>query len=226
MTLLVGISGKIASGKDYLTEKLTQELSSRGATIGQTSFAKPLKNELTVIIDLLKELNDSSEGKMRDAVAKEMQMTSDEAAPLVTALSPELCIPTLNGWSRTLGVRSCLQTLGTEIRRGQDRHYWSIRLLDEVGQMDVDYAFVSDLRFPDDASCVVDNGGVAFRLDIPEEVLQQRRMGRDGINYSPEQLNHISETALDDYDRFDYFVGEVVEEEFLSDIIEMRYRLQ
>lgn len=227
MAFLVGVSGVIGSGKDYLTDKLIEELTTRGRTIAQTSFAKPLKKELGDIIDLLKDEREHSHHDLAVHLSDSVDnMSVEQAGWLVERLHPELDIPDLNGWSRSLGVRSCLQVLGTDIRRAQEPSYWTDIFLEEVNSLETDYVFVSDGRFPNEMDCVIDNGGVTFRMDVSEEILNHRRMSRDGIAYTEEQLNHTSETALNDYKRFDYYVGEVVEADFLSDIIEMRYRLR
>lgn len=226
MALIVGVSGKIGSGKDYLTSKLREALEANGWTTDQTSFAKALKQEVTNIIDYMKANHDIPETTLKQNIAEQFSMTEEQAGWLVDNLSPELDDPDLNGWSRTLGVRSSLQLHGTEIRRSQQPSYWTDLFLEEAKNMDADFVFVSDGRFPNEMDCVVDNAGITFRLEIPEEILEQRRTMRDGIIYTPEQLNHVSETSLDDYDRFDYVVGEVVEEDFLREILEMRYRFK
>lgn len=225
MPLLVGVSGVIGSGKDYLTEALRKEMTSRGRTTEQSSFAKPLKNELTDIIKLIKS-NRNKGNKLAGFIADKKDMTVEQAKLLVDTLSPDLNTSNVNGWSRTLGVRSSLQILGTDIRRAQNPNYWTDLLLKEANSMDTDFVFVSDGRFPNEMDFFIEHGGVTFRLDVPENVLEQRRMSRDGITYTPEQLNHESETALNDYDKFDYLVGEVVEPEFLGEILDMRFRLR
>lgn len=225
MTFLVGISGKIGSGKDYLAGKLIEELQSRGRKTFQTTFAKPLKEELGEIINLLQDNRHLNVVGSAVLIAKTHRMTIEQAGWLAEKLHPELNIPDLNGWSRTLGVRSALQILGTNIRRAQFPNYWTDKFLAEALNMDADFAvipyvFASDGRFPNEMDCIIDNGGLTFRLDIPDEVLHERRTGRDGIIYTPEQLNHPSETALDGYTRFDHYVGETFDVVELADIIE------
>ena len=226
MPFIVVVSGKIGSGKDYLTGKLIEELESRGKTTAHGSFAAPLKEELGQIINLLKENRDLTEAEASELVSKEFGMTAEQAGWLVEKLYPELGIPELNGWTRTPGVRTCLQLLGTEIRRAQNPNYWTNRFLEHANSLDVDYVFASDGRFPNEMDCAIENGGVTFRLDIPEETLQKRRVNRDGIVYTEEQLNHASETALDDYTRFDYYVGEVVDAPALANILILRDTLK
>lgn len=232
MAFLVGISGKIGSGKDYLTEKLIEELESRGRTTGQTTFAKPLKEELGEIIDLLQDNRHLNVIGATLLLKSKKKMNLEQAGWLAERLHPELNIPDLNGWSRTLGVRSSLQILGTDIRRAQYPNYWTDKFLAEVRSMDSEFVltphtlreqpvvFASDGRFPNEMDCINDNGGLTFRLDISEETLLKRRTGRDGIIYTPEQLNHPSETALDDYTRFDHYVGETFDVAELADLIE------
>lgn len=224
MTFVVGVSGKIGSGKDYLTGKLIEELNSRGRSTAHTSFAKPLKEELGEIITLLKENRKLGRYDASALVAERYNMTEEQAGWLVTRLYPELDIEDLNGWSRTLGVRGCLQLLGSEIRRAQNPSYWTDKYFAEVDTIDADYVFVSDGRFPNEMDAIKSKNGVTFRLEIPEEILLSRRMNRDGITYTDEQLNHMSETSLDDYAGFDYIVGEVVDAPALTDFIEAKTR--
>lgn len=222
MTFVVGVSGKIGSGKDYLTGKLIEELNSRGRSTAHTSFAKPLKEELGEIINLLKENRHLGRYDASALVAERYDMTEEQAGWLVMRLHPELDIPDLDGWSRTLGVRGSLQLLGSEIRRAQNPSYWTNKFFAEVETIDAEYVFVSDGRFPNEMDAIKSKNGVTFRLDISEETLLSRRTNRDGITYTDEQLNHMSETALDDYEDFDLLVGEVIDAVALTDFIEAR----
>jgi hypothetical protein len=206
--VLVGISGKIASGKDYLTTKLTNELDERKLSHGQTAFAYPLKKECDQIINMIRIRPQLQDFELAVIIAQLMKFEVEDGLRLVSILRPEILTnPDVTAYNRTVAVRSALQILGTEIRRRQNPSYWTDKFLRAAELSRKDVFFASDGRFPNEMDAVVDNYGTAFRLDIPEEVLKQRRESRDSVTYTPEQLNHVSETALDDYPKFDIRVG-------------------
>lgn len=198
---VIGISGKIGSGKNYLAEHLEAELHKRGYTTGSASFAFPLKNEFNQILDALRA------GKSDEQIATDFDIPLAQAKVLTAYVRDELAEnPALDAYDRSLGVRSGLQYLGTEIRRAQDESYW-VELFDVNLVHDVDYTFVTDVRFINEADHVHDLEGYMIRLEVPEEVILDRAWKRDGIQYTAEQLNHKSEKELDDYKRFDLTVG-------------------
>lgn len=209
MTVIIGISGKIGSGKDYLTGKLVKHLKETNHTTDHTSFATPLKAELNQVIAHIRENKGSTDEEIADIINRDMNMGYENAYDLVQLLREEVTGDMeLNAYSRTLKIRTGLQDLGTKIRRAQNPDYWTEKFLETVEASTADYIFVSDARFPNEMNTVVDNHGVALRLNISPEVLEERRHNRDGVVYTQEQINHISETALDDYDRFDIYVKE------------------
>jgi len=228
MATLIGVSGKIASGKDYLTDKLVNELKRLGFTIDYTAFAAPLKQELNEIISMIRAFPEQDELTLSFSIARNLDINYDDALLIATNLRTEvLADETLNGYSRTVKIRESLQYLGTEIRRKQRPEYWTDLFLNFVNKSETDFIFVSDARFPNEMDTVVDNQGVALRLDIPEEVLAERRNKRDGIKYTEEQLNHVSETALDDYTKFDMMIGvQFNEREIVENILRKVERLQ
>lgn len=216
MTVIIGISGKIGSGKDYLTGKLVKHLQTLNYTTDRTSFATPLKAELNQVISHIRENHGSTDEEIADIINRDMDMGYENAYYLVQLLREEVTTNLeLTAYSRTLKIRTGLQDLGTKIRRTQNPDYWTEKFLETVEASAADYMFVSDARFPNEMNTVINNHGVALRLDISPEILQERRHKRDGVTYTDEQINHISETALDDYDKFDIFVKETFDTEDL-----------
>jgi len=220
MAKIIGVSGKIGSGKDYLTGKLITEMQKRNFTTTHTSFATPLKVELDEIITIVRENASTflTANQLNARVATKMNMSIEDAALITSALSREVTKDlSLNAYSRTYGIRDALQKLGTEVRRKQNPDYWTQKFISFVGTLTVDFVFVSDARFPNEMDTVVDNDGFAIRINLTPDVLEKRRANRDGIIYTAEQLNHVSETALDDYTRFSLFVGETFEVAEIAD---------
>ncbi len=220
MTTIIGISGKIGAGKDYLTGKLIEVIERSGSTHGHTAFAEPLKAELDTIIETLRNNPRKTDGQIARILDKQMSLGYDNAYRITVLLREEVTTNlNLDAYSRTVKIRTALQDLGTRIRRAQKASYWTDMFLKTVNSSAFDYMFVSDARFPNEMDTVVDNEGVGLRLEIPERILKERREKRDGIEYTPEQLNHISETALDDYTRFDIIVTETFDAEQVLDNI-------
>jgi len=203
MIRLVGVSGKIGSGKDYLTNGLKTRLDVNGFSYKHMSFGFYLKNELDEIILILREHPEYTNHQMAVVLSSRMKFSLDDADYLVNLLREHVNTNvTVTAWSRTLPVRSGLQYHGTEIRRKQKPSYWTDQFLEDSQKYNTDYIFVSDARFYNEMDTVVDNNGYAIRLDVSPEVLAERREKRDSVVYTPEQLNHPSETELDDYPRF------------------------
>jgi dephospho-CoA kinase len=154
--MIIGISGKIGSGKDTLAQMIMEQ----DPTFTAHKFADKLKQ----IAILLTGFHDqwSREGKN-------------------IFLEP---------WSMTVGELQ--QRLGTEaIRNGLHPRAWILALF-------ADYCpklnwIITDVRFPNEVLAILGYGGILVRLN-GREVIE----GRD--------RNHLSETALDGYGRFDVVV--------------------
>jgi len=209
MTNIIGVSGKIGSGKNYLANKLIEELASQGLVGGYGSFAASLKQELNDIVRTYRRyLGRNTVGT--EAVAVEYKIPLNQAIELIGALEDDITAnPHLDAAvDRSEGVRRGLQLLGTEIRRNVQPNYWIDRFWATLDHS-LDYVFVTDTRFVNEADSIADNeNGVVLRINASPEIVAARAVGRDGIQYSEEALNHTSETALDDYPRFDVVVGD------------------
>lgn len=119
---------------------------------------------------------------------------------------------TITGMSRNNEVISLLQYLGKDVRQPQDELYWVRKALWNIALNASNgmSSMVTDVRFAHDAGSVLDVGGYLVRLDISPEEQAKRLMERDGVVVPPETLNHISETALDDFEDFNVRVDTTV----------------
>jgi dephospho-CoA kinase len=216
---LIGVSGKIGSGKNYLATKLTEEFTNRGYSCGETSFALPLKNQLSDIMEDRKGVNKLS----IFALSKKYNISLWQMYRLVSFFKKDIKVdPNITGYNKTHGTRRAIQYLGTDIRRKQYDNYW-IELLDKsLPQTDI--VFVPDARFPNEANYIRNKQGFNLRLEVPREIILQRANDRDKIRYNSVSENHASETSLDNYTNFNRIVGATFDAVQLVDEIENRMR--
>lgn len=82
--------------------------------------------------------------------------------------------------------RELLQRFGTEVGRSISPTLWVDALFTSYSEDD--HWIIPDVRFPSEAKAIKDRGGIVIRVD------------RETLSHD----NHPSETALDDYEGFDY----------------------
>jgi hypothetical protein len=220
---IIGISGKIGSGKNYLADRITEELYKADHTVATASFAAPLKTEMgDILADFSVHINESDDDieYAAKALAGVYNIPIPQMKTLLSYVKEELKEnPKLDGYARSEGIRRGLQFLGTDIRRNQNDRYWVDKFYEQV-DLNADFVFSTDMRFPNEADFVLNEGGVALRLEVPEEVIQERIQNRDGIAYSADAHKHSSETALDDYSKFSIIVGETFDaSEVLKEVL-------
>lgn len=207
MGTIIGISGKIGSGKNYLAEKLMQEFEALGSTIAEASFAGGLRDELNRVIKTIKvEALDGNTGSgIIEKIKNMYRFSEDEATLMYNCLINDIMhVDGLNANSRTESIRRALQILGTDIRRSQNTNYWVELFFEHVPA--ADFILVTDVRFPNEADSILKHDGVLLRLELSQEIIDERTRERDGILYSDEAKAHRSEVALDDYKNFTLIV--------------------
>jgi hypothetical protein len=97
----------------------------------------------------------------------------------------------LEEWGMTVG--QCLQKIGTEaMRENFHMQVWVISALSNLSKSTV--YIIGDCRFENEAVAVKQKGGIVIRLDGDPGKVRER---------SQRDINHISETALDNYEGFD-----------------------
>jgi hypothetical protein len=98
-------------------------------------------------------------------------------------------------WGKTVG--ECLQLIGTELFRVHfDKDTWVKSLFSTYGDACLkrdNILIIPDVRFPNEADLILEKGGILIRLE-GDPTNTRLNSSRD--------LNHISETALDDYKNF------------------------
>ena len=108
--------------------------------------------------------------------------------------------------------RTLLQYVGTDVVRKQRPSYWTDFVVSvlELFPNEWDYVLIPDCRFPNEVECFIEHGmdTTLIRINRPNFV----------SNLTPEQLNHPSETAMDDYPPNLYVINDGTLED-LSDSI-------
>lgn len=213
---VIGISGKIAAGKDTVMPLLLQHLNDHQSV--QDSYGKYLKNEVSTIMNYVKDSMTSQK------LSEKMGVADDEAEKAMMCVADELeNNPDLNGFSRTDGVRKLLQYWGTDVRRLHDGDYWVKQAFHNV-TLRAGAGFgthITDARFPNEADAIINFGGTLIRLDVSPEIQRERVQSRDNIALTETARTHFSEIALDDYDSFTMRINtdDKAPEEIVSEIL-------
>lgn len=194
--MIVGISGKIGSGKDTLAEMLRDIMRDKNFEIRK--YAAKLKEVVSILTgcgssDLESQSFKSIELPEMWAKYRLLDFHRDTGVVYGSKIEAESCMPRSNSQhSYTLQrepmtYRSLLQILGTEaIRNNVHPNTWVNALFSGYHGQNW---LITDVRFPNEADAIKAYGGIVVRVNRP------------GIL----QSNHPSETMLDDY-QFDEIV--------------------
>jgi hypothetical protein len=167
--MIIGLNGRMQSGKDTVATILAENFNN----IQRGAFADKLKESAAAALKLHR---DQLEDLKLDGYLEVWQETSVPGAPAR--------ITTITG-------REYLQYYGTEAHRnvfGDD--FWVEQVLDKP-VTDGHILVVTDMRFPNEISGVLDRGGIAVKI---------RRAEADN-----KPILHPSEQTLPD-EQFDYFL--------------------
>jgi hypothetical protein len=214
---LVGISGKMGSGKDTVASLLAERFSQSVEKVVIRSFADSLKEEVARIVAYT--LMFQSENDFCDSVTSWSGISSTQAQellkvlhPLVTSLLEQRVEPNKvtaellyrNPADKPL-VREVLKFWGNDVRRAQNPDYWvdmAAVYTEEQRGMGVS-CIIPDVRRQNEAGFIKDAGGLLVRLNVSEEEQRKRLLSRDNKLSDRSAFNHITETDLDEYYRFD-----------------------
>jgi hypothetical protein len=167
--VLIGLGHKARQGKDYISKYMQEALPS---LIQIYSFARELKLYCK---------------EHHDELLPQWQLANQTKQVPVEKADP------IYGFTRIL------QWYGTDVARKANPNRWVDALAERVAGDNPEIAIITDVRFPNEAAYVKENGG--YTVDVVrrlEDGTQYLDPGRDP--------KHPSETALDDYN-FDYIIS-------------------
>jgi len=189
MINLIGISGKMGSGKDEVG-RIFQELTI-SKFYGQDGLILPfyeIKKFAYKVKQVAALLTNIEVEKFEDQDFKAKELSDD--------------------WffdNHTLTGRELLQKVGTEMGRSIHPDTWVNALFSEYvhdlrrrqnpeGGTTISEGFpnwiITDVRFPNEADIIKEKGGIMIRINRPTDIAG----------------GHASETSLDDYDEFDLVI--------------------
>jgi hypothetical protein len=203
--MIIGISGRIGSGKDTVGE-IIQELclSNHGPVFEVKKFAGKLKQIASLLTGIPVEDFEDQEFKKSYLGAEWGTVESNplNAVPVFENVA----------FNHLMSVRELLQKLGTEaIRDGLHPNAWVNALMWEykrpkMSEYNPSNWIITDVRFPNELEAVEDVKGITIRV---------HRDLHDGKARISKNL-HPSETAIDDA-KFDY---EIMNDGSIEDLIE------
>ena len=214
---LVGISGKMGSGKDTVASLLAERFYRKGDKVVIRSFADSLKEEVTRLV--ADALMSQSEQDFCDSVTSWSRISSTQTQELLKVLHPliaslleqrvepnEVTAELLyrNPADKPL-VREVLKFWGNDVRRAQNPDYWvdmAAVYTEEQRSMGVS-CVIPDVRRQNEAGFIKDAGGLLVRLNVSEDEQRRRLLRRDNKLSDGSAFTHITETDLDEYNRFD-----------------------
>lgn len=133
--MIVGISGKFATGKDTLTNYLLAFFSEKGIVCSRLKFADALKKASSIITETKLEDTYSSEGKNKT-------------------------IQTLG-----ISIGRFQQLLGTVLREHIHPDIWVFPIIQYYKNNPDKFCIISDCRFKNEAAHIKQNGGILIRLN-------------------------------------------------------------
>lgn len=180
MARFITLAGRKQVGKDTSAQYIKQLIESNSTSrVHIVHFADALKEACSIIFGIPLEDMETETGKQR-----------------LTEVRWPTNFPNVNGWEvwrpvgneRFMTVREVLQFVGTNLFRNQmDPDIW-VKSVYRKKYRDNDVVVVADCRFPNEAEFAKKQGVLIL-------VNRETGLGRD---------SHVSETALDGYDNYDY----------------------
>jgi hypothetical protein len=203
MKYLILLSGKINSGKNQFATFLEEEFTKKGLKVKQDLYAADLKNysyeDFKVLGEVLKNKVEAIKATIGVYFSSKYGLPLEIQSAVENMLN-EFTYTKDNFYENKTDItRVLLQTYGTDIARKRfDDHFWIKKMAERVnGDRNTDVIIVTDVRFPNELEDIHDyvKGWRIIPIRIERDIPRQEIMNE-----------HISETALDDYNFWEYIV--------------------
>ena len=198
--LLIASNGKLASGKDTITKALILKLS--GDNHSHVSLGTAMKEETQRALATILSSDDKKEATR---ALLNYNISPEQADKVVELAYDEVkANPAVTTYERTPWIRALLQYWATEIRRAQDKNYWTNKTIENVAGLIAEGkdVILTDIRVADEVERFQSIGFTVIRLDITPEKQAERLRGRDGLEIDPKAAQHPTEVSLDNYEGF------------------------
>ena len=176
--MIIGVSGKIGSGKDTFAELLAEQL------VGKVE-RHALADKLRLITEIVSGVKMTTTHEINKPFCNEIRNYTQDQKNIV-----------IKQFNKTIG--ETLQLVGTDLfRDNYDTDIWVKSFFNEELDEKLNNGkiiVVPDVRFINEADYIIQEGGYLIRLEGDPMGVRENSL-RD--------LNHISETNLDGYTKFD-----------------------
>lgn len=191
------VSGKLRSGKNQFSEYLSKVYKEDLVFCGESSFAISLKDGLRKdckeIFDYLNQLSEKLSN-----ISSDLYELHPNISEKVKDISLQLKTEKDNFYEeKTKLTRMFLQSYGTEIfRKKVDQDWWVKKLIQRVKESDKEVVLITDVRFPNEIDLLKKEE--SFNV-------YTIRINRD-MDRADNTNEHDSETALDNYEGWDFVI--------------------
>lgn len=187
--ILIGINGKMGSGKSTVSKIITDKANEEDYQAWQVNFGALLKNEVSKIYGISIQDCYTQEGKETLYDLLEIYDHINDCKLLYRLINPQWHFVRDGHEGGLVKVREILQWYGTNLIRKENPDHWVDSLRRKCAPLFTQpktVVIIDDLRFKNELQFINNRGGVSVRIETYEE-------WQAGSN-----ADHQSETDLDD----------------------------